>query len=49
MDDLSNDIVHLTNDAVQKHGPNYGKYEPANKVSFDQFQSYLIDEGFHTP
>lgn len=35
---LAEPMVHLTNDAIQKHGPNYGKYEPANKVSFDQFQ-----------
>lgn len=27
-------MIHLTNDAVQKHGENYGRYEPANKLSY---------------
>lgn len=27
--------VHLTNDAVQKNLPDYGKYEKGNKVSYD--------------
>ena len=26
--------VHLTNDAVQKNSPNYGKYEKGNKLSY---------------
>jgi len=26
--------IHLTNDAVQKYTPHYGRYEPGNKVSF---------------
>lgn len=42
---LAEPLVHLTNDAVQKHGPNYGKYEPANKVSYDQFEEYLKMNG----
>ena len=30
-----NDInVHLTNDAIQKYLPNYGKYEKGNKLSY---------------
>ncbi|CAE7764751.1 TTLL3, partial [Symbiodinium sp. CCMP2456] len=28
-------MVHLNNDAVQKHGDNYGKFESANKMSLD--------------
>lgn len=28
--------VHLTNDAVQKYLPQYGKYEKANKLSYKQ-------------
>lgn len=44
-DCLAEPLIHLTNDAVQKHGPNYGRYEPANKVSFEEFQRYLIDSG----
>lgn len=27
--------VHLTNDAVQKYLPDYGKYEKANKVTYE--------------
>ena len=33
--------IHLTNDAVQKYTPLYGKYEPANKISYSEFQRYL--------
>ena len=31
----NNPYVHLTNDAVQKHCKEYGKYEKGNKVSYD--------------
>lgn len=31
----------MTNDAVQKYTPLYGKYEPGNKVSYSEFQRYL--------
>eukprot|EP00439_Symbiodinium_sp_Y106_P085714 s123_g29.t1 len=34
-------MVHLNNDAVQKNGDNYGKFESANKMSLDEFQKYL--------
>ena len=27
--------VHLTNDAIQKYLPEYGKYEKGNKISYD--------------
>jgi tubulin--tyrosine ligase len=33
--------IHLTNDAVQKYTPNYGRFEPANKISYTEFQKYL--------
>jgi hypothetical protein len=35
------EMIHLTNDAVQKKGERYGKYEQANKLSYAQFQRYL--------
>jgi hypothetical protein len=35
------EMIHLTNDAIQKKGDRYGKYEPANKLSYSQFQRYL--------
>ena len=31
--DLEDRDVHLTNDAVQDRNEEYGKYEPANKIS----------------
>lgn len=33
--------MHLTNDAIQKNGANYGKYEKGNKLSYQDFQRYL--------
>ena len=35
--DLDNKYVHLTNDAIQKKNPDYGKYETGNKISFEEF------------
>ena len=34
-------MVHLTNDAVQKKGDQYGKFESGNKLSYHDFQRYL--------
>ena len=34
-------FVHLTNDAIQKLSEDYGRYEPANKVSFQDMDRYL--------
>lgn len=36
--------MHLTNDAVQKYLPEYGKYEKGNKISYEEFQKYLERE-----
>ena len=33
--------IHLTNDAIQKYLPEYGKYEKGNKLSYADFQKYL--------
>lgn len=33
--------VHLTNDAVQKNLPDYGKYEKGNKISYEELDGYL--------
>ena len=38
---LSNRLIHLTNDAVQKHSDDYGKFENGNKLSVNDFQRYL--------
>jgi tubulin polyglutamylase TTLL1 len=34
----------LTNDAIQKRGDDYGKFEGSNKISFADFQKYLDTE-----
>jgi tubulin---tyrosine ligase len=38
---VTNKFVHLTNDAVQKHSEDYGKYENGNKMSYNDFQRYI--------
>ena len=38
---LSNKMIHLTNDAVQSKDEDYGKYEPGNKLSFADLQKYF--------
>ena len=35
-------MIHLTNDAVQKHGENFGKYESNNKLSYLEMQKYIL-------
>lgn len=37
-------MTHLTNDAVQKNGQNYGKFEVGNKVSYSDFQKYISNQ-----
>ena len=39
--DVSNNFIHLTNDAIQKHSEEYGKFEDGNKLSYKDFQRYL--------
>lgn len=39
--DLDNNFIHLTNDAVQNKCEDYGKYENGNKLSYHDFQKYL--------
>ncbi|CAD8057988.1 unnamed protein product [Paramecium primaurelia] len=45
MKNLTNKMIHLTNDAVQKKGEDYGKYEKGNKVSFEDFGVYIENLG----
>ena len=33
--------IHLTNDAIQKQMPDYGKFEKGNKLSYDELHRYL--------
>lgn len=39
--DISNSLIHLTNDAIQKYSEEYGKFEDGNKLSYKDFQRYL--------
>ena len=41
INNLSNKLVHLTNDAVQKRCEEYGKFEPGNKLSYNEFQQFI--------
>jgi hypothetical protein len=34
-------LIHLTNDAIQKFTPDYGKFEKANKLSYAELDKYL--------
>ena len=36
-------MVHLTNDAVQKRGEGYGKFEKGNKVSYEEFSKMFTE------
>ncbi|EAS00525.2 tubulin-tyrosine ligase family protein (macronuclear) [Tetrahymena thermophila SB210] len=38
---LDNKFIHLTNDAIQKKGEEFGKFEIGNKLSFNEFQRYM--------
>ena len=48
LNSLGNKQVHLTNDAVQKKGEDYGKFEMSNKISYQDFQKYLDTENIQT-
>jgi len=37
----------LTNNAVQKHSPNYGAFEDGNQLSFAAFQTHLNNDSFN--
>lgn len=41
-DDVS---IHLTNNAIQKYGENYGKYEEGNQLSFKFLSGYISKKG----
>lgn len=41
---LNNKFVHLTNDAIQINSKDYGKHEPGNKLSYQEFQRILDAE-----
>ena len=40
-DDVDNAYIHLTNNAVQKNGLGYGRFEDGNQLSFKDLQRTL--------
>lgn len=40
-DDINNQFVHLTNNAIQKNAQDYGHFEDGNQISFVQFEEYV--------
>eukprot|EP00347_Sterkiella_histriomuscorum_P022313 403330922 len=42
---LNNKFIHLTNDAIQKYSDDYGKFENANKLSYQDFDKYFENNG----
>jgi hypothetical protein len=40
---VDNQYVHLTNNAVQKFSDNYGEFEDGNQLSYKRFQE-ILDE-----
>ncbi|KAL4491452.1 hypothetical protein ABPG72_008108 [Tetrahymena utriculariae] len=38
---LENRMIHLTNEAVQKRGEDFGKFENGNKLSYAELQKYI--------
>ena len=44
LENLENNFVHLTNNAVQKMSNEYSKFETGNQLSFQNFADYLKNE-----
>ena len=40
-ENITNESVHLTNNAIQINSENYGKFEDGNQISFAQLQEYF--------
>ena len=40
-DDVTDKFVHLTNDAIQVHADDYGKFESGNKMAFSDFSRVI--------
>ena len=44
LDDVTDQYIHLTNDAIQKHAEDYGKFENANKISLSDFSKVICNQ-----
>jgi len=40
-DDITDKFVHLTNDAIQMHADDFGKFESGNKMSFADLSRFI--------
>ena len=45
LDDYNDPYIHLTNNAIQKNGEQYGAHEPGNQLSFRDFVQHLPELG----
>lgn len=43
---LKNKLIHLTNNAIQKFGKNYGQFEDGNQMNYAQLKRYLESGGY---
>ncbi|CAI2383827.1 unnamed protein product [Moneuplotes crassus] len=43
LEDAHDPFIHLTNDAIQSKAEDYGRYENCNKLSFNEFEKYLLE------
>lgn len=43
-ENLADDFVHLTNNAIQRNCPQYGELEEGNQLNFADLRSYLKKE-----
>lgn len=41
LDDITDKFVHLTNDAIQQHADDFGKFESDNKLSLQDFSKVI--------
>ena len=41
LNNLSSKIVHLTNEAIQQKFEDFGRYEPGNKITYNELNAYL--------
>lgn len=41
---LDNDFIHLTNNAVQVNSPEYGSQEDGNQLSFNDFRKLMKEK-----
>lgn len=48
VDRLNDDYVHLTNNAIQKNCPDYGKQEDGNQLSFNDLRNYMRKESINS-